>query len=349
MKRYHRWMWVVGLVVLYLHLFWVLVEVERSHERASIKTLGDAVWYALVTLTTVGYGDLYPVTTIGRLIGIVFLFSSIGLLGVMVGAIATGIKTVQERRLLGYYGTSMEQHIVIIGWDNFAKTVLDCLLSAGRRVAVISHNKDDVEAIHQDFPSNRVFALHTTGYDMVKHFSKAHIEASALVYVNLPSDTDTLIVVLNIKREFPNVEFLVVLKESRLKDTFYGAGGRYVLSTNDIAAKLVASYIFEPDVANFNNDLLSHALTSNDYDVQEYKVLEGNPFAGLPFGEVFRRVRTHYGCLAIGIVKVHDDQRVLIKLPDDGIIVERDNYLIFILNKDQAAKIRHVFHVNEGV
>jgi voltage-gated potassium channel len=349
MKQSLRLLWILGLFTLYLLLFIILVEVEKTSERASIQSFGDAAWYALVTLTTVGYGDLYPVTTTGRIIGAVFLLSSIGVLGVLVGTIASGIRTFQQHRLLGYYGTSMRNHIIILGWDSFAKTVLDCLLSAGRRVAIITNNKEDIEAIHHDFASQQVFALYTTGYDMVQHFSKANIANAALVYVNLPSDTDTLIAVLNIRREFPSTEFLVVLKEARLKDTFYSAGVRYVLSTNEIAAKMVASYIFEPDVANFNNDLLSHALNSNDYDVQEYKVLDGNPFAGLRYGEVFTTIHQQYKCLVIGLVKVRDGQRILLKLPDDAIPVEAGDYLIFILNHDQAERISAVFHTDEGV
>ena len=72
----------------YTLLLGLLVWVESAREDALIDTLPKALWYSLVTLTTVGYGDLYPVTTVGRVITMV---SSI--FGVAVIALPAGIIT----------------------------------------------------------------------------------------------------------------------------------------------------------------------------------------------------------------------------------------------------------------
>lgn len=72
-------------VVIYVILLIVMVNVERNAPGANIKNFWDAVWYSLTTFTTVGYGDLAPVTPVGRIIGTVFLFVSLGLLGFFVG------------------------------------------------------------------------------------------------------------------------------------------------------------------------------------------------------------------------------------------------------------------------
>lgn len=50
---------------------------------------GDALWWTVVTTTTVGYGDLYPVTTTGRIIAGVLMFTGIGLIGAFTGAVAS--------------------------------------------------------------------------------------------------------------------------------------------------------------------------------------------------------------------------------------------------------------------
>jgi voltage-gated potassium channel len=56
---------------------------ELSDPAANITTAGDAVWWVFVTLTTVGYGDQYPVTPLGRLAGIFVMFSGVALIGVL--------------------------------------------------------------------------------------------------------------------------------------------------------------------------------------------------------------------------------------------------------------------------
>ena len=52
---------------------------EHEHPGANITTLGDALWWAVITITTVGYGDYTPITTIGRVIGTIVMFSGIGI------------------------------------------------------------------------------------------------------------------------------------------------------------------------------------------------------------------------------------------------------------------------------
>ena len=59
--------------------------VEHKHQGANITTLGEALWWAVVTITTIGYGDYYPVTTIGRIIAIFVMFSGIGIVVAVLG------------------------------------------------------------------------------------------------------------------------------------------------------------------------------------------------------------------------------------------------------------------------
>ena len=61
---------------------------EAPDPNANITTAGDAIWWGLVTITTVGYGDQYPVTEAGRIIGVFLLFAGIGLFSVLTGFIA---------------------------------------------------------------------------------------------------------------------------------------------------------------------------------------------------------------------------------------------------------------------
>lgn len=76
---------VVGVVVVGAFLEW---RVEYAAPGANITTLGTALWWAIVTTTTVGYGDTYPVTTAGRLIGSVIMVVGIGLIGTVSATVA---------------------------------------------------------------------------------------------------------------------------------------------------------------------------------------------------------------------------------------------------------------------
>ena len=62
---------------------------SRDPAHANITTGGDALWWGIVTITTVGYGDFYPVTTLGRLTGVFVMFAGIGIIGALASILAS--------------------------------------------------------------------------------------------------------------------------------------------------------------------------------------------------------------------------------------------------------------------
>ncbi len=74
------------VVIQYASIFELAV--NRSSPNANIKTASDAVWYVIVTITTVGYGDEYPVTNAGRIVGVITMIVGVGLFGVLTGYLA---------------------------------------------------------------------------------------------------------------------------------------------------------------------------------------------------------------------------------------------------------------------
>jgi voltage-gated potassium channel len=62
--------------------------VERPIESSNIKSFGDGLWWALTTVTTVGYGDRFPTTTEGRAIAFALMLVGISLMGVITASVA---------------------------------------------------------------------------------------------------------------------------------------------------------------------------------------------------------------------------------------------------------------------
>ncbi len=80
----------VGLTVFLLVAFSsVSILICERHPEANIKTAEDAVWWSISTITTVGYGDRYPVTTEGRILGMALMIAGVGLFGGLSGLAAS--------------------------------------------------------------------------------------------------------------------------------------------------------------------------------------------------------------------------------------------------------------------
>lgn len=73
---------------------------EKSDPQANIKTANDAIWWSVTTLTTVGYGDKYPVTTEGRLLAMVTMISGMGLFGGLSGLAASFFIGTKEKGIV---------------------------------------------------------------------------------------------------------------------------------------------------------------------------------------------------------------------------------------------------------
>ena len=78
------------LTILVLTVSSVLVlQFESKAPGANITTGGDALWYAMVTITTVGYGDFYPVTPAGRITAVFIMFMGVGIIGALASILAS--------------------------------------------------------------------------------------------------------------------------------------------------------------------------------------------------------------------------------------------------------------------
>jgi voltage-gated potassium channel len=88
----------VTAMVLVFTIAWLVLLAEQSNPNANIKTYHDAVWWAFVTITTVGYGDYYPVTGWGQSLAVILMFFGLGIIGVLSSYLASTFISLQRRR-----------------------------------------------------------------------------------------------------------------------------------------------------------------------------------------------------------------------------------------------------------
>jgi voltage-gated potassium channel len=110
-----------------------VLDAERGHPGANIVDFGDAAWWAVVTVSTVGYGDRYPVTGEGRAVALGLMLGGIALLGVVTASIASWlIERVQEAEELAESATQADVAALAARVEDLHRILVE--MQAGMRV-----------------------------------------------------------------------------------------------------------------------------------------------------------------------------------------------------------------------
>ena len=94
-----------------------VLQAERPDPNANIKSIGDALWWAIATMTTVGYGDRYPVTMTGRLVAVTLMIGGIAVLGLTTATVASWLvervasRDENQLEALGKQVTSLQREV----------------------------------------------------------------------------------------------------------------------------------------------------------------------------------------------------------------------------------------------
>ena len=346
MDKYRKYLIVLFGFVTFNGLAWLIVRFELENADASITSFWDAWWYFIITLTTVGYGDYFPVTVGGRIIGLFMAVMSLGFLGFILSGVMKKIIDYMKKQEQGFYGTKFKDHFVIFGWDDFGRQVADQIIKNGKQLVIATDNMNVVDHVKKIY-AKKVFVLYSD-YSNIASLEKANIKDAASVFVNFKDDTKTLVHLINIRKKYPDLNYVVSLDNPNLKETFSNIGSTFIVSKNDIAAKLVASSIFEPDVASFAEDLVSYSDTESESDIQEYKVIASNPYIDKSYMDVFVDLKQKHNSVLIGLAKYADGKMKIFKNPREDIIIGLNDFIIIISDGGVKLELEKVFGVKEG-
>jgi len=120
----------IGIAVFLFTLMLSILAVERGTNK-NLASLFDALWYVLVTITTIGYGDITPTTVPGRLIAMIIMIGGIVVFGTVSGKIASMLFERQRKKDRGLLTMNRKKgHFIICGWQEGMDEILDGILGA---------------------------------------------------------------------------------------------------------------------------------------------------------------------------------------------------------------------------
>ena len=121
----------VSIMLVSLSVIATLSIVFLERNSVDLKNYGEALWWTIVTITTVGYGDYTPDTLGGRILAVFLMFSGIGLMAVVTGTISSIFTTKKIMEGRGLDMIKDKKHLIICGWNNNVEKVLECMAQIG--------------------------------------------------------------------------------------------------------------------------------------------------------------------------------------------------------------------------
>jgi voltage-gated potassium channel len=238
-----------------------------------------------------------------------------------------------------------ENFVTVLGWGEFSESITDQLLASSNHVAVITDQEDDRVDIREEYPTDHVHVtvMHFADFEKMKALG---VGRSRSVFLNLASDEEDLITILRMKRHFPDLDYMVALSDEELEQTFRSAGVTYAVSKYNISSKILASYLYEPDVAEYTEDLLKATEEQGDYDIQQYRVTESCRAIGDGFVDLMHTLRNDHNCVPIGLRKADG---TLHKVPEPDTVVNQNDFVLLITQKSSESGIEDYFGTQEGV
>ena len=275
------------------------VSILRDDGYAGPESFLDSFWYGIVTLSTVGYGDRFPQTDSGKIVGFFLILFTFTFLGAMIGMVSDAVMEARKREELGMDGTRFKKHIVICGWTTIGKVSLAELLATGQNVAIITNDQNEIPKI-RDMGSKKNLYIVFGEYTNSKVLERANVKDARTAIVATGDDTETLIASLTLRSLNPDLRLIVSITEDELKKTLYTAGVTYVSSPAEITGRLVASAAFEPEVALFVEDITS---ATAGYDLQQYFVTNESFAKGMTVKQFREKMSAIDGPLLVGVAK----------------------------------------------
>ncbi len=257
----------------------------------------NAFYWSIVTISTLGYGDIVPETVPAKLLTIGTLFVQIFLLGYLISVITTTVSEESSRRALGTLGTDMKDHIVVLGYSDVGRAAVRELLVQGQTVAVVTETADEVANVRTLGPESRVFATYGSPGDK-DILERVNIGQAHSIVICTADDAANMIAALNVRSLAPQARIVVSVARPGLRDTLRSAGVTYVASPSDMGGRLCAEAAFEPDVAIAMEEITAADLKA---DMQEYLLGASTPVSRQTVGEAETLVRRSTGCLLVGL------------------------------------------------
>ena len=324
---------------------------EQQAADSNIHSVWDGIWWAVVTVATVGYGDRFPISVGGRIVGFVLMFFGVGMMSLLTATIASIFveKKIMEDK--GLEIVKVKDHLIICGWNQHTEEVLAGLTTYGLTgdAPIVLINELSVDEIESFRLKYKKFNLKFLRGDYVREdvLLRANIAGArfAVIMADVSgghsrerTDERTALTALTIKYLAPQVKTIAELLDGENRQHLKRANVEEIIVRGEHIGSLLATAVKSPGLPRLISGMLSLGDTNKFWRVEIPKTF---------IGRSFRELSTHYRekqhAILIGFLKDKKAMKLEDLLSDNTSVIDnfirekiRETKKDFYYEKDEA-------------
>lgn len=301
----------------------VLIEFFEEGINDQFKSFWDSIWWVFVTISTVGYGDKIPVTSVGRVLGVILMFFGVAMLSVVTATISSIFVSRMIREGKGLQNIKLENHVLLCGWNVQAEQILATLdKEKDRTVPVVLINQlseEDIDVILSKF-SNLAIKFVRGDFTRENILTRANAQKADAAII-LPDnssalvksgDERTILATLSLKTLNPKIKVYAHILERDNISHLRKAKADEVIVSDAYTGFLLANYVSSPGIPQFIEQIFS-ANASNKIIRRQIP----GELAGHRYSELSTYYNNRYNGILIGLGQITEPFNLTEILSDD--------------------------------
>jgi len=299
---------VIVAAVLSTSLFVLLA--ERAANARQFQTYGDALWWSIVTISTVGYGDKVPVTTAGRIIGAITIVSGLILISLFTATVSSVFVARKIKESQGLQDIDFSGHTLICGWNPHVEEILRILnrysktATAMKIVLANEAQPELMEVVGEAYPNLDIkFVRGDYSREPVLHRANIKGAESAIIVPDVTSqsgqmsDEKTLLSLLTMKSINPKLKVFAHIANRENYQHIKRANADDVIVSDQHVGFFLANQILSPGASQVAAELLDY---EHGNDIHRVRIPEA--FVEKTFEELLLHFKRTKNWTLIGIV-----------------------------------------------